>query len=60
MINHQIKQALGRLALYQDRVKEDLARNDYAQAMADVAEMAEISHRLWELCQKEAAPSDNQ
>jgi hypothetical protein len=55
IISKQIREGLGRLAIYQDRVKGDLARGDYAQAMADVSELAEISRRLWELFQKETA-----
>ena len=52
VVRRQIKEGLARLSIYQDRVKEDLARNDYVQAMADVSECAEISRRLWELFQK--------
>jgi hypothetical protein len=55
IISRQVKEGLARLSIYQDRVKEDLARGNYAQAMADVSELAEISRRLWEQLQKEAA-----
>jgi hypothetical protein len=55
IISRQVKEGLARLSIYQDRVKEDLARGDYAQAMADVSELAEISRRLWEQFQKETA-----
>jgi hypothetical protein len=57
MISKQIREGLGRLSIYQDRVKEDLARGNYAQAMADMAELHYIAEHLWELFQQETNKS---
>jgi hypothetical protein len=38
---------LSRLDLYLSRVKAGMARGDYIQALADCAELAEISRRCW-------------
>jgi hypothetical protein len=53
IISRQVKEGLARLSIYQDRVKEDLARGNYAQAMADIAELHYIAKHLWELFQNE-------
>ena len=38
---------LDRLALYLSRTKAALEQGDYVQAMADAAELCEISRRFW-------------
>jgi hypothetical protein len=43
-----IIRSIDRLELYLSRVKADLGRADRAQALADLAELAEISRRLWQ------------
>ena len=39
---------IDRLERYLARVRSDLERGDRAQALADLAELAEISRRLWQ------------
>jgi hypothetical protein len=45
--NQQLSVALDRLALYLSRVRDDLRRGDRNQALANLAELTEISRRLW-------------
>ena len=43
----QIQTSIGRLRLYLERVERDLAKGDRAAALANLAELGEISRRLW-------------
>ena len=43
----QIQTSLARLRTYLERVERDLDAGDHYQALADVAELAEIARRLW-------------
>jgi hypothetical protein len=50
----RITVSLNRLKLYLERVERDLGNGDRNQALANVAELAEIARRLWDnLAQKE-------
>jgi hypothetical protein len=40
--------SLERLTLYLERVRRDLEAGDRASALANLAEVGEISRRLWE------------
>jgi hypothetical protein len=44
---NNITKSVDRLALYLARVRDNLLRGDRIQALADLAELAEISRRLW-------------
>jgi hypothetical protein len=43
-----IELTMKRLELYLERVKHDLQAGDRAGALADLAEVGEISRRLWD------------
>jgi hypothetical protein len=44
---NDITRSLERIALYLERVRDNLERGDRSQALADLAELGEISRRLW-------------
>jgi hypothetical protein len=46
-INRHTKTFLDRLELYLARTKSDLGQGNYAKALANCAEMSEISRRFW-------------
>jgi hypothetical protein len=50
----QILTSLKRIALYRDRLQNDVVEDDPVQGMADAAELATIAKLLWEQFQKEA------
>jgi hypothetical protein len=43
----EIQTSIDRLTLYLSRVKRDLETGNRAQMLADLAELGEISRRLW-------------
>jgi hypothetical protein len=47
-MTRQIEISVQRLTLYLERVKRDLAAGDRASALANLAEVHEISRRLWD------------
>jgi hypothetical protein len=55
MNNRQIIISLQRLRLYHDRVQDAVVANDPVAGMAHAAELAEISRRLWDQFEQEAA-----
>jgi hypothetical protein len=48
-MNNRIQVSLGRLGLYLQRLERDLVAGDRTQALADCAELSEISRRLWDV-----------
>jgi hypothetical protein len=46
-MSRSVEASLSRIDLYLGRVRRDLESGDHAQALADVAELHEISRRLW-------------
>jgi hypothetical protein len=46
-VSSQIQISLQRLRTYLERVERDLVNKDRNQALANLAELAEISRRLW-------------
>jgi hypothetical protein len=46
-VDKEISTAIGRLDRYLFRVKRSIRTCDYTQALADTAELSEISRRLW-------------
>ena len=43
-----ITRTINRIERYLERVRSDLERGDRAQALSDLAELSEISRRLWQ------------
>jgi hypothetical protein len=46
-MTRQTQTFLDRISLYLERVETDLDEGDYAMALANCAELAEISRRFW-------------
>jgi hypothetical protein len=58
MIKRQVKYAFVRIQTYTARAELAVEAGNYAQALADTAEISEIAHRVWELIQRETALND--
>jgi hypothetical protein len=52
LVANNITRSLERIALYLKRVRDNLERGDRSQALADLAELSEISRRLWNRLQR--------
>ena len=46
-MHSQTQTFVDRISLYLARVERDIDQGDYVQALADCAELSEISRRLW-------------
>jgi hypothetical protein len=46
-VNSQVQTSLRRLRKYLERVERDLASGDHGGALSNLAELSEISRRLW-------------
>jgi len=46
-VNSQVQTSLHRLRVYLERIERDLASDDRSSALANLAELGEISRRLW-------------
>jgi hypothetical protein len=57
-VNSRMQTSLRRLNTYLERVERDLTSDDRNQALANLAELAEIPRRLWNNLAKVTEQSD--